>query len=384
MADPDRGTCVVAPAPDRAPHMLRFVVALLVALRLVHAPPEERRPGSGPTTAAARSEADLERAQRPRDLGRSGVLAALKRVPGEFSADSLLRQAAATAFYLTLALVPGAVAAFSLFGLVASPETVSSTLDSIATLPGGVADLVLQPARDATTAETGSLGVGLVVGVLAALWTASAGTKSLMEAIGVAYDEPEGRGFLALRGTALALTVLVVAVLGGAVVVLTVADGVAVAAGLPSWVGQVLRFPVLLVGIAVLLAALYRYGPDRADARWSWVSPGALVAAVLWLLVTGAFTVYVDTFGSYDETYGSLAGAVVLLLWLQLSAAAWLFGAEVNAELERQTLTDTTTGPARPMGERGAVAADYPPGVEPIGGEDGEVLDVARVPQRAS
>ena len=92
------------------------------------------------------------------------------------------------------------------------------------------------------------------------------------------------------------------------------ADAVATSAGAAPWVGQVLRFPLLLLGVVTLLAILYRYSPDRADARWDWVSPGATVGAVLWLLVTGAFTVYVETFGSYDETYGSLAGVVVLLL----------------------------------------------------------------------
>ena len=351
---------------------MRIVLALLLSLRVVYGAPDDDAPhddaghDGAPDDGAPRSGRDrtagLAHAERPADLSWSSAMAALRRVPGEVGTDAVLRQAAAAAFYLALALVPLAVAGFSLFGLVASPDQVATTLDRLATLPGGVAQLVLDPARAAAGAQDGSLGIALVVGLATALWTASAGTKALMEAIGIAYDETEDRGFVALRGTALLLTLLVIVVLGGSIAVVVVADGVARDLGAAAWVGQVLRFPILLVGIAILLAALYRYGPDRADPRWSWVSPGAVVAAVLWLVITGAFTVYVDTFGSYDETYGSLAGAVVLLLWLQLTAATFLLGAEVNAELERQNVRDTTTGPARPMGARGAVPADHPPG----------------------
>lgn len=368
---------------------MRILLALLLSLRVVYAPDDTR-----PTSDAARRTGDrrpggeatgeLARAARPTDLSWSSVRAAMRRVPGEIGSDAVLRQAAAAAFYLALALVPLAVAAFSVFGLVASPDQVASTLDQLATLPGGVAELVLGPARDAASAEGSSLGIALVIGLATALWTASAGTKALMEAIGIAYDETEDRGFLALRGTALVLTVLVIAVLGGSVAVVAVADGVARSLGAAAWVGQVLRFPILLVGIVALLAALYRYGPDRADARWSWVSPGAVVAAMLWLVITGLFTIYVDTFGSYDETYGSLAGAVVLLLWLQLTAATFLLGAEVNAELERQTMRDTTTGPSRPMGERGAVPADHPPGREPAEEPDEEPDAALAAPSASS
>ena len=345
---------------------MRILLAFLVALRLVHQPDDPRFARQGGSRSSGVSGGGrTERAARPSDLSRGGVLAALKRVRGEIKGDGVLRLAAAVAFYLALSLVPLAVVAVSLFGLVADPQQVTDTLSSLAALPGGVADLVLEPARDAASAGTGSLGFALVAGLATGLWTASAGTKALMEAIGIAYDQPEGRGFVALRGTALGLTVVLLAFLGGAVVTVALAEGLAASLGLAAWVGQVLRFPVLLLGIAVLLAVLYRFGPDRADARWRWLTPGAVVASVLWLVLTGAFTFYVDSFGSYDESYGSLAGVVVLLLWLQLSVASFLLGAEVNAELERQTAADTTTGPAAPMGQRGAVPADYPPGVEP-------------------
>ena len=124
------------------------------------------------------------------------------------------------------------------------------------------------------------------------------------------------------------------------------------------WTVTIARWPVLGISLVLGLAVLYRVGPDRADARWRWVSPGAILAAVIWLLASVGFSIYSSAFGSYNETYGTLAGVVVTMLWLQISAAAILLGAELNAELERQTGEDTTAGPPEPIGERGAVAAD--------------------------
>ena len=119
-----------------------------------------------------------------------------------------------------------------------------------------------------------------------------------------------------------------------------------------------MRFVLLFVGLLVALAVLYRFGPDHADAKWSWVSPGAIFASVLWLLGSLLFSVYTANFGKYNETYGALGAVVVVMLWLLLTAVVIILGAELNAELERQTARDTTTGPERPLGARQAYAAD--------------------------
>ena len=123
-------------------------------------------------------------------------------------------------------------------------------------------------------------------------------------------------------------------------------------------VAGVLRWPLLAALVLVGFSALYRFGPDRAPARWRWVTPGSLVATVIWLAASAGFALYAAVAGSFDETYGPLGGVVVLLLWLHLSSLAVLVGAEVNAEMEHQTARDTTTGPDRPLGARGAVVAD--------------------------
>jgi membrane protein len=198
-------------------------------------------------------------------------------------------------------------------------------------------------------------------GLLLALWSASAGIKNLIEAINVAYNENETRGFVKLRALSLAFTL-------GAIVFLVFAF--AAIALLPSLIAgsdvgtpgrvvlSVLRFVVLFVGMLLGLAVLYRYAPDRERARWSWVTPGSLFAAVVWIIGSLLFSFYAANFGTYNETYGALGAIVVVILWLHLSALVVILGAELNCELERQTVRDTTKGPQRALGSRHAYAAD--------------------------
>jgi len=182
-----------------------------------------------------------------------------------------------------------------------------------------------------------------------------------MTALSRAYDEREERKFVKLRGTALLFT-------AGAVFALIFAMLALVA--LPSvfhWlhlgavgrvVASILRWPLLAAMLMSGLAVLYRFGPDRDEPKWSWVTPGAIVATVMWLVGSIGFAAYTATFGKFNQTYGALGAVIVLLLWLYLSALAVLVGAEVNAEMEHQTLVDTTKGPALPMGQRQAAMAD--------------------------
>jgi membrane protein len=180
-----------------------------------------------------------------------------------------------------------------------------------------------------------------------------------MAAINIAYDETEGRGAVKLRALALALT-------AGAIVFVVVAIAlVAVAPALLDGLGpvgrvlgQVVRWVLLLVLVVVGLAVVYRVAPDRDAPRFRWVTPGSMVATVLWIVGSIVFSVYVNNFGSYNKTYGALAGVVVFLLWMYLTSYIVLLGAEINSESELQTERDTTKGPPQPMGVRGAAKAD--------------------------
>ncbi len=323
-----------------------------------------------PTEEATSTDGD-ERgrgADAPTEIPPAGWLDILKRTMGQLKSDNVPVVAAGVGFYVFLAMVPAIVAVVSVYGLVADPVDVERQLGSLlGALPSDAADLVRTQVQAITAQGPTSLGVGVVVSVLAALWAASKGMQALIVALNIAYDEEETRKFLRLRGLALALTVAL------AVAAVVGVGGMVLAGKLASALGTfgeiaivVLRWPILGAFAVLVLAVLYRYSPDRDAPAWRWVSPGALVATVLWLAGSVGFAVYVNNFGKYNETYGTLGAVVVLLLWLFLTAYAIIFGAELDAESERQTRQDTTRGERQPMGERDAYAADTvasaPPG----------------------
>ncbi len=282
------------------------------------------------------------------------------RLKDQLKEDHVSVLAAGVAFYLMLSLFPFAIAAVSLYGLLADPTSVTELVDQFrGALPSSVATLIEEQLTAIAGGSRRGLTFGLVASVLVALWSASKGARSLIEATNVAYDEKEARGFLKLRALALAFTLAFLVVIVAAVAVIAVLPAVFDSLGaVGRWTFAVLRWPMLAAISIVGLAALYRYAPNRDDAQWRWVSLGALVATALWLAGSALFALYANQFGSFNETYGSLSAVVVLLLWLFLTAYAVLLGAEINAETEHQTARDSTVGPARPMGERGAHVAD--------------------------
>ncbi|HEY6744745.1 MAG TPA: YihY/virulence factor BrkB family protein [Mycobacteriales bacterium] len=307
-------------------------------------------------------------ADTPAQIPAAGWRQVVRRAWRETQADGIPLMAAGVAFYSFISLFPALIAAITLYGLVADPEQVEQQIrDLSAALPSESTTLIADQLRQITSTSDRALGVGLVISVLGALFTASGGVANLIKAINLAYDEQETRGFARLRGVALLLTV-------GAIVFLVVAVGLV--AVLPVVLDQVglgsvgrtvvgvLRWVGLLLFVTGALAVLYRFAPDRDDPRLSWVSLGAAVATVLWIIGSAGFSIYVGNFGSYGETYGALAGAVVLLLWLFLTAFVVLLGAEINAEAEQQTAQDSTTGPWMPLGSRNAVKADSIPSPE--------------------
>jgi membrane protein len=270
--------------------------------------------------------------------------------------------AGGVAFFAFLAVFPALIAGLTLYGLVADPNQVAQQVETLAaTLPREAQPLIVDQLRSVVAGSDGALGIGLIVSLLAAIWSASSGTGNLIQAINLAYDEDETRGFLKLRGTALLLT------LGAIVFVLITLALVAVVPALldalplgpvATVLAQVVRWALLIAVVIVSLAVVYRVAPDRDAPRIRWTSTGAVVATLLWVAGSAAFSLYVDNFGSYNRTYGALAGVIVLLLWLYLTSYVVLLGAEINAEAERQTERDTTRGEPVPMGERRAVAAD--------------------------
>lgn len=300
-------------------------------------------------------------AERPGEIPARGWKDVAVRLKRQLKEDDVPLLAAGVAFFALLALVPTLVALVSLYGLVADPADVQSTVeDSLRAAPAEVRDLVSSQLESIIETSPSGLRVGVAVGLALALWSASSGMKHLMGALTLAYDEVDDRRFLRLRGLALLLTLgaVVVAVLAlGAMVVPDTVDDSG-AAGTLRLVLQIARWPVVALVAIVTLSVLYRWAPDRDAARWRWVSPGALVATLVWVVASIGFSIYTANFGSYNETYGALGAVVVLMLWLYITAYVVILGAELNCELERQTLVDTTRGPDRPLGERGAYAAD--------------------------
>jgi membrane protein len=301
-------------------------------------------------------------AERPSEIPARGWFAILRRVRAEVKEDNVSLLAAGVAFYAMLAIFPAIIATVTVYGLVADPEQVRSQIGEFAKgLPTGVEQLLTDQLTKAVGAGRQALSIGLVVSLLGVLWSASGGVQGLVKSLNLVYDERETRGFLKLRGLSLLLTL-------GAIVVAVVA--IALVAVFPGFIGglglgrigelaaSIARWVVLAVLAMTAFAVVYRFAPDRANPRWRWVSGGAVVALVLWLLGSFGFSWYVDNFGNYNQTYGALAAVIILLLWLFLSAFVVLLGAEFDAETERQTARDTTTGPERPLGERDAEVAD--------------------------
>ena len=322
--------------------------------------------GSGTANATGGAAGPAERpgdqAEVPTQIPAKGWWQVTRRAFKESSADNVGILAGGVAYAAFLAVFPALIAGISLFGLVADPATIAQQAEGVlAALPETAQQLLRDQIVSLTQAPSGALSFSLVVSILLALWSASSGTSSLMTGINIAYDEQESRNFLKLRGTALLLTlgaiVFVLLTLALVAVVPAVLNALQLGT-LINVIVQVVRWFLLVVLIVVALAVVYRLAPDRDAPKLKWTSVGAVVSAVLWVLASLGFSLYVNNFGNYNKTYGALAGVVVLLLWLYLTGYIILLGAEINAESEKQTKKDTTTGPPVPMGERRAEAAD--------------------------
>jgi membrane protein len=301
-------------------------------------------------------------ASAPAEIPARGWWDIVRRVVKGVSSDHATLVAAGLALYALLAVFPALAAAVSLYGLFASPQEVADHMSRFgAMLPPDAWELLNSRLQEIAQKDRQTLNVGLALGVLLALWSARSGMASLITATNIAYREPEKRGFFMQVLMSLLFTI-------GAIIgfLLTLVLGIVVPLALSTLgdnpviriAGDVVRF-ALLWGMAVVgLAILYRFGPSRKNARWRWVSWGSAIAATLWLIGSLLFTLYVQKYGTYGETYGALGAVIILLMWFYISGFIVVLGAEINAEMERQTERDTTEGPEKPMGDRGAYAAD--------------------------
>jgi membrane protein len=300
-------------------------------------------------------------ADTPQEIPPKGWKDIAKRTMKSVKEDQVPLLSAGVAFYALLSLFPLVIAAVSIYGLVADPASVRDQIQNLSKmLSPETAKLVGTQLVQVTSGAGGALGLATILGILTALWSASSGMKALITGVNLAYDETETRKFAKLRGLALAFTLGSMVLMG--IALATIVGYPPIADTLPTvlrWLVAIIRFAVLGGLLVVALAVLYRFAPNRDQPKWSWVSTGSLVATVLWVLATIGFALYATFFGNYNKTYGALAGVIILMFWLFISAFVVLVGAELNTEMELQTVKDTTKGPAQPMGERGGQAADH-------------------------
>lgn len=314
------------------------------------------------TPAVARGPGGGRAAETPSDPPRRGWRDILFRVKDQISEDNLGHIAAGVAFYWLLALFPALVALISTYGLAADPSDVERQLLRLAgMLPDYVRALLAGQLRAIVSGNPEALSFGVIAGFLFTLWSATKGVNALIVALNIAYDEEEKRGFFRLSFTALGLTLG--AVLFAALTLALVVALPAALAWLPlgSWTeaaALLLRWPLLGAALMLGLSTLYHFGPSRRRPRWRWASSGAAGVTAAWLVASIGFSFYVANFGRYNETYGSVGAVIFLLMWFWIGAYLVLIGAEVNAEMERQTARDPTIGPRRPLGARGACVAD--------------------------
>lgn len=298
----------------------------------------------------------------PEDIPRRGLRDVLWRAMREISRDRVAFVAAGATFYLLLATFPALAAIVSLYGLIADPAAIADHLREMAgVLPPGAFDILADQLKQLVLRRETTLGAAFFVGLAIALWSTHNGTLAIFEAMNVAYEETEKRGFVRLNLVALAFTVCALIAAIVTIGIVTLLPAVLEFVWLDPWketLALIVRWPLLLVLVFSGTTAIYRFGPSRQPAKVRWLTWGAVLSTAGWILMAFGFSWYVETFANYSAAYGALGGLVGFLVWIWLSICILIVGAELNAELEHQTVRDTTTGPPMPLGARGAHMAD--------------------------
>jgi membrane protein len=284
-----------------------------------------------------------------------------KRVFEMVDEKRLVLIAAGIAFFGMLALFPAIGAIIALWGIVGDPQSILPLVARYDFLfPPDVFSLISAQITALASADEGQLGWASILSIFLALWSARAGVAALIQGMNAVYDERNRRGVMQFL-TAIALTIALVFVALTAIAAIIVTPVVMAFVPLGGFAQLLIEAIRWLVAVGILLAGaglVYRYGPNRRAARLAWITPGALLAVGLWTIASIGFSIYLANFGTYNEVYGSLGAVIALLMWLFISGFLLLIGGAVNAELERHTQPDSTVGMPRPLGERGATAAD--------------------------
>ena len=286
----------------------------------------------------------------------------LVRTFAKIGKDRVTLIAAGVTYFLLLAIFPSITAVVSIYGLVADPLTVNQNVAALSSiLPTGALNILDEQLTMITTQGTPTLGFALIVSLALALWSASAGIKSMFEAMNIAYDETEKRNFFQLSLLGLVFTVggviAAIAMFGTVIAIPLILGIFGFGTGL-EWLVQIGSYVVLVAILFAGIAALYRFGPSRQQAKWRWVTPGAALSVAVVIIVSLLFSWYAANFANYDKTYGSLGALIGLLTWIWISVMVVIVGAELDSELEHQTAKDSTIGAPAPLGEREAMMAD--------------------------
>jgi membrane protein len=345
---------------ERPPLWAIGLSVLLIAIGLSRRRAGEASPANGDRrhgeTGRGRS------AETPSEIPARGWKDILWRVYRGVSENRILLVAAGVTFYALLAIFPGIAALISIYGLFADPASVASHLDAMANVaPGGAIDILREEMTRLASQGGATLGVSFLVSFAISFWTANSGVKAIFDALNIVYGEEEKRSFIKLNIITLFVTLGIVAF-----ILLTLAAVVAVPfaltyiplPGVTALVVKIGRWPILFVLVTTALAVVYKYGPSRTKPRWRWVTWGSVSAAIVWLAASALFSWYVASFGSYNKTYGSLGAVIGFMTWIWISIVVVLVGAKLNAEMEHQTIRESTIGRPKPLGKRGARMAD--------------------------
>jgi membrane protein len=319
-------------------------------------------PDGTPSANPSDDQARGRRAAVPWQIPLKGWKDILVRTYQQINEHRLLAVAAGVVFYGLLALFPAITALVSSYALFAKASTINDHLSLISgILPAGAFDIVKDQVARVLAKGDVKLGTAFATSFLLAVWSANGGMKAIIDALNVAYDEKEKRGFLKLNAISLAFTfagLVGVLIAIGCVVALPIVLSTIGLGSISDALLRIGRWPALVILLLTGLAVLYRYGPSRRSPQWSWLSVGSVFAAVTWLAGSALLSFYLANYANYDATYGSLGAAIGLMMWMWMSTIVVLFGAELNAEIEHQTVVDSTGDGDKPLGERGAKVAD--------------------------
>lgn len=304
-------------------------------------------------------------AEQPGHIPVKGWWDIAKRIFNQMDRDNLSLIAAGVAFYALLAIFPAIAALVSIYTYFASPTDISEHLGQFVTLlPESSRELILSQVSDFTQSSQASLSLSAIGTLLLTIWSSSKGSQALITACNISYKEYEKRSLLNALLVRFLFSVGAISVAIFALLIIGILPIVLNLVGVEGRIDLMIKlisWPVLAFTFNFALVLLYRYAPHRKIAKWRWVTLGSFVATVLWIVASIGFSFYVSNFASYNKTYGSLGGVVIMLMWLFISAYIVILGAVINAATEQQTSKDSTIGPPKEIGKRGAYVADYVP-----------------------